>query len=87
FDKRYNALAERYEKANARLDEISAYRADKAYRERQMSAFLLELQKLPEVLTDYDDHLWHMLLDRATVCADGAVQFTFRDGNTITIAN
>jgi hypothetical protein len=56
FDKRYNALAERYEKANARLDEISAYRADKAYRERQMSVFLLELRKLPEVLTDYDVH-------------------------------
>jgi chromosome segregation ATPase len=78
--KRYNALIDRYDSAKARIAELSELRSDKKLRERQVGAFLMELQSQPNLVPAYDDRLWHTLLEKATVCSDGSVLFTFKDG-------
>ena len=37
------------------------------------------------LVTEWDDTLWVIFLDRATVNADGTIEFCFKDGSKIPI--
>jgi DNA invertase Pin-like site-specific DNA recombinase/regulator of replication initiation timing len=83
YRKRYDALVVRYDAAKARLDELSELSADKKLRERQVLHFFAELRNAPSMISEYDERLWHTLLERAEVCLDGRVRFIFRDESEV----
>ena len=41
--------------------------------------------RLPSVLTEFDERLWHSMVDFVTVYADNDVRFTFKDGREIQV--
>jgi hypothetical protein len=83
YQQRYAALVERYDTAKARFEEVTVQIADKESRHRAMEAFISELAKQDGLLTEFNERLWHGLVDYATVAADGEVRFRFKDGSEI----
>ena len=49
-------------------------------RDRELRVFIELLQTAPLVLDEWDAQMWNMLLEKATVCREGRIEFEFKDG-------
>lgn len=89
YQKRYNGLVERYEKAKARFDEVTeaiAERSAKGERLRREASPFRErgssgrLRRKGEPVAEFDERLWGAMVDYVTVGVDGGMTVVFRDG-------
>ena len=85
YAKKYNGLLARYEKAAARVGELTTEKERKHDRERELRLFIASLKKQPLALENWDEKLWVTLVDRATVCRDGRIVFRFKGGSEIEV--
>ena len=83
YQKRYDGLTERFGKAKARLEEVTAVISDKANRQATIEAFLADLQKQEGLVTEFSPALWYSLVDFMTVYNKDDVRVTFKDGTEI----
>ena len=83
YQKRYDGLTERFGKAKARLEEVTAVISDKANRQATIEDFLRELQLLDGMITEFDPMLWVSLVNFVTVYSKDDVRVTFKDGTEI----
>lgn len=83
YSKRFGDLASRFEKAKARFTEVSDLRKDKEVRQEMTKAFISELRQQSDLVSEFDERLWHTLLNFATVYSEKDIRFTFKDGTTI----
>ena len=75
----------RFKKAEARLAKLKAERDERSARSRMIEGFIDEMLNAPLVLTEWQDQLWNMLVQKAVISADGTVAFTFKGEKTITV--
>lgn len=85
YNRKYNGLVKRYEKAVAKLNGITEERSKRADRERELRIFISTLQRQPLILEEWSEELWLTLLDTATVHRDGRITFLFKNGAEIDI--
>lgn len=85
YAKKYNALLARYEKATARLAEVTAEKERKHDQDHELRLFIETLKKQPLVLEEWDERLWIAILDRATVFRNGKIVFKFKNGREIEV--
>lgn len=85
YTKKYNGLLARYEKAMARLTEVTADKEHKNDQDRELRLFIEALKKQPLVLEEWDERLWIAILDRATAFQDGKIGFKFKCGREIEV--
>jgi glutathionyl-hydroquinone reductase len=83
YGKRYDALVERFDAAKAQLAEVESAIADKDVRLKRTRAFLRELRTQDTLITEFDERIWHSLVEKVTVYSKGDVWFTFKDGSVI----
>jgi site-specific DNA recombinase len=83
YQKHYDGLTERFGKAKARLEEVTAVISDKANRQATIEDFLRELQLLDGMITEFDPMLWVSLVNFVTVYSKDDVRVTFKDGTEI----
>ena len=83
YTRKYNRLVSRYEKAMARLNEVTAEREKRNHRDRELRIFIASLKEKPLVIEEFDEELWICLLESAIVHADSHVTFRFKDGTEI----
>ena len=83
YNKRYNILAERYDNAKARFDEVAGQIADKNARKEMVELFVKNLKKQKEPITEFDDCLWLSMVDFVTVHSKEDIQVTFKNGISI----
>ena len=82
YQRRYDALTERFERANTRLDDVTEEIRDKEVRQATIEAFLKELRDLQGV-AEFQPALWYSLADYMTIYSKDDVRVTFKDGNEI----
>jgi len=83
YNRKYDALAERFEKAKAKHDEASSEISRLLAEREKTERFFRELKKLPDVVTDFNEDSWYGLVDFLTANADGSVVLTFKDGTEV----
>lgn len=83
YNKRYNALVERYDKLKAGYDEICSRIADNEARREQMGRFITVLKEQDGVLTEFDEELWGSLVEKLVVKTKEDVTVVFKDGTEI----
>ena len=81
----YDALVERFETAKVSLAEAHASIADKQARIKRIRAFIRELRRQDKLITEFDEPLWHSLVEKVTVYSKEDVRFTFKDGTEISV--
>ena len=81
YEKRYNGLVERFDKANERLEEIKAQIAERQARGQQIEMFLKDLEKVG-VVKEFDDDLFLALVERIEVGREKVV-VRFKDGTEL----
>lgn len=85
YEKRYTALAERFDGIKARLDQVTKAVMEKQAQREEMRVCIEGIAALPDTIDTFDEPSWTVLLDFATVHADGKVEFTFKTGTVITV--
>lgn len=81
YEKRYNGLVERFDKANGRLEEIKEQITERQARGQQIEMFLKELEKIG-VVEKFDDDLFLALVESVQVGRDKVV-VRFKDGTEV----
>lgn len=85
YQERYNALADRFDKAKERLEAVSMEITEKQARREMAERCLAEIAKQEGVVSEFDEDLWYALVDFVTVCGKDDVRFTFKDGTEIKV--
>lgn len=85
YQKRYDGLIKRYEKTVSKHEQLTAERAKKLERDRELLIFIESLKVQPLLIDTWDDYLWISLVESGTVMQDGTVVFKFINGTQITI--
>lgn len=85
YNRKYDALADRFENAKKRRDEAAAEINRLLFEKDKTERFLKELKKLPETITEFDEDSWYALIDYLTVYRDGRVVFRFKDGKEVEV--
>jgi len=86
YEARRAALLARYEAAEARLGEIEAARAERRAKRVNIDRFLETLKKQDALVTEFDEELWYITVDRVEVHADGRLSIVFRDYVAVDVA-
>ena len=83
YQKRYDALTQRFDKAKARLEEVTEQISQKQTQRANYEAFLKAFEKLPDQLPEFTLETWHGLVDYVTVYAEDDIRFTFKNGQEV----
>ncbi len=85
YQKRYNGLVERYEKAKARFDEVTEAIAERSAKGERLAGFIRTLEVQKEPVAEFDERLWGVMVDYVTVGVDGGTKVVFRDGTSLSM--
>lgn len=85
YNKEYESLTARYEKARSRLDEVEAEIHDKNSRRKSIEHYLELLEERKDAVTEYEPYLWHGMVEFVTVYSKINILFTMKDGTEIRI--
>ena len=85
YQRRYDGLVQRFDTTKEDLEKVSGQIKEKVTRRQTMAAFLDELKKQDELLTDFDPLLWHSLSEFITVYAKDDIRFTFKNSTELKV--
>lgn len=80
---RYNGYVERYELLKDRYTRLQVKREERNAEAIRIGGFMFELRELDELPIDFDERLWHGLIDHVTAYNDERLVFHFKDGSEI----
>lgn len=83
YNKEYETLTARYEKAKRRLDEVEAEIHDKNSRRKSIEHYLSLPEERKDATTGYDVRLWHGMVEFVTIYSKDDIRFTMKDGTEI----
>ena len=78
--RRYGEQADRYRKAEDELKKVQETICVQNERSRRISAFISEVETMPETVTEFSPDCWGHLVDRVTVYSKDRITFTFTTG-------
>lgn len=68
------------ERTAARLSEVTDEIARRRAAAYESESFIAEVEKLPRLMVEFDERLFNVLVEYATVKPDGSISFTFKSG-------
>ena len=77
---RYDALVSRFEATKAEYEKVTSDISARGIRRRELDRFIQSVEKLPEMVTEFDEALWGSLVDHLTVNAKDDIVFTLTSG-------
>ena len=83
YQRGYGAIVERYDKAKAKLDEVTQTIGHRNAKRAELERFVRILQKRDGLLTAFDEGLWNAVIEKMVVRSASEVVFVFRDGSEI----
>lgn len=78
--KRYNGYCERYDSIKNKIETLENEKNKRKAKEIEIGGFMYELTEYEETITEFDEQLWLMVIDKAIVHQDGRLVFVFRNG-------
>ena len=83
--KKYEALTKRYETAAAELERLQNLRTLRNQKDKSMALYIRTLKKQPEVLQEWNDTIWTVMVEKAIVHRNGEITFVFYNGTEISV--
>jgi len=87
YNARRDALVARFNAATARLAEVDAERNQRRRKQSNITRFLRILKKQENLVTEFDDELWYITVDKVLVHAGGRLSVVFKDGAEVEMAS
>ena len=81
YNRKYDALVERYHAAQDRLDELQKLRITRSFQADVPECFMFEIKAIDTTLPlEFTDSFWNNLIDRVTVYENRRLVFRFKNG-------
>ncbi len=85
YTHKYDSLSQRYDSIINELNKLNAERTLREQKDKAMGLYIRTLRKSPQVLTEWNDTLWTVLVEKAIVHRDKTITFVFYNGNEVRI--
>lgn len=85
YEKRYDALVQRFDDARTKLDETQAAITKRQAQRQMMENFIEVLRSLPEQVDIFDEGTWYAMCDYITVYSKNDIRVTFQNGMEIRV--
>ena len=69
----------------AELERLQNLRTRRSQQDKAMSLFIRTLKKQPDILEEWDDTIWTMMVEKAIVHRDSSITFVFYNGSKILV--
>ena len=83
YNLRYEALVSRFEETKKKYEKVTADITAKEIRRRELERFIRSVEKLPDMVTEFDEALWGSLVDHMTINSREDIVFTMTSGTEI----
>ena len=83
--KRYEDLTKRYEKARSELARLQGECTRRSQQDKAMALYIRTLKKQPNVLTEWNDTIWTVMVEKAIVHRDKSITFVFYNGSKVKV--
>jgi hypothetical protein len=80
YEKRYKALAERYESIKKGLEGINEKRLERSVKHENIRNLMKELEEREGLIVEFDEELWKGTVERILVHSVKKITFEFKDG-------
>ena len=82
YEKRYQKLVDRYEKARTKSEGLAVQVCETQRRLREIDRFICELEDA-DIIEAFDESMWRVLIQQVTVYAKDDIGYIFKDGQEI----
>ena len=82
---KYDALTKRYETAVAELKRLQNLRTLRSQIDKAMALYIRTLKKQPTVLSEWNDTIWTVMVEKAIVHRNGEITFVFYNGTKVRV--
>ena len=83
YNNRYTALITRFETVKSRYESVVSKINERQIKKQAVEAFVADITKRKEPLTEFDEQFWYATIDFVTVYSADDVRFTLKDGTVI----
>ena len=85
YRRRYNDLTDRFRAEEEKLKRLTAERKKRDAESVAIGGMLFELTETPAPPIEFDEKLWHAVVDHVTVYNDDRLVYSLKDGTEITV--
>ena len=85
YTRKYDGLSRRYNSIISELNKLNAERTLREQKNKSMGLYIRALRKSPQFLTEWNDTLWTVLVEKAIVHRDKSITFVFYNGNEVRV--
>ena len=83
YNKKYEELSTRYEKLKSKREALIEQRNSRQAQALKMKSYLVNLSVTEDILDEWNESIWMLLVDSATVHRDKSITFKFQDGKEL----
>ena len=83
YNRQYNDLMGRYEKASKRAQEIEDECKVRKAKRNMLNSFLRELGGSDTTMTEFSEPMWTALVEEVVVWQNGTAEFSFGNGSIV----
>jgi uncharacterized tellurite resistance protein B-like protein len=83
YNKKYGELTNRYEKTKKKQEELIEARSNKKAQALNMKSFISNLKQAEDKLSDWNEHIWMLMVNSAVVHRDNHITFKLNNGKEI----
>jgi len=76
---------QRYDNATNRIEELTKQKNEKIGKSKMLELFIKSIEQQELVITDFDESVWNMSIDKAIVGSYAELTFKFKNGVEITV--
>ena len=81
YNKKYDSYTEKYEKIKSELSKLEDKKRDLKVRRDKVMMFIANLKSLNGVISEFDEKLWYVMVDKVVVRKEKNIEFQFRNSN------
>ncbi len=85
YEKRYNELVEKFNKAKDKVERLTEEKISKLNKLEVLQAFIKTIEEKEPIIDEFSLDLWNLMLDAAVVNKDETITFKFKNGNEVRI--
>ena len=85
YRQKYESLNQHYKTVVEELNRLMEERTLREHKDKAMGVYIRTLRKSPLILTEWNDTLWTVLVEKAIIHRDKSITFIFYNGSEITV--
>ena len=81
YNQKYDSYTEKHEKIKNAISKLEEKKQNLKVRREKISLFMDNLGKTGTIISEFDETLWHTMIENVIICEDKKMEFKFRNSN------